>query len=93
MTCDVRRSSSTDLERMLRALALAGGTTLILALAIAGFGALTHTLAPYYGTTLRFLVAVLIVTAPYAELIERRSWYLRRMPTEERLGFVPGGAS
>jgi len=90
MTVDVRRGTAHDLERLLRALALAGAATLISALVVTGLGTLTRTLAPFYGTTLRFLIAVLVVTAPYAELLERRSKRLRRVPAEVRLGFAPG---
>jgi len=89
MSVDVRRGTAHDLEGLLRALALAGAATLISALVVTGLGTLTRTLAPFYGTTLRFLIAVLVVTAPYAELLERRSKRLRRVPIEERLGFAP----
>jgi hypothetical protein len=39
------------------------------------------------------MFAVLLVTAPYAELLEIRERRLRRMPTEERLGFQPHAAA
>ena len=89
MTVNVRRGTARDLEGLLRSLALAGAATLLAALAVAGLGTLTQTLAPVYGTTLRFLIAVLVVTAPYAELLERRSTQRRRTSADERLGFVP----
>ena len=89
MTVDVRRGTARDLEGLLRAFALAGAATLLAALAVTGLGTATQTLAPVYGTTLRFLIAVLVVTAPYAELLERRSKRLRDVPAEERLGFAP----
>ncbi|MCI0636801.1 MAG: hypothetical protein L0206_23230 [Actinobacteria bacterium] len=53
------------------------------------FGLTTHLLAPYYGTTLRFLVAALLVTAPYAELLESRDRRIRHIPVDERQGFRP----
>jgi hypothetical protein len=93
MTVDVRRGTARDLERLLRAFALAGAAALIAALVVAALGTVTRTLAPFYGTTLRFLVAVLVVTGPYAELLERRSKHLRRVPAEERLGFAPRDAA
>jgi hypothetical protein len=83
----VRRGTARDLDRLLRSLAIAGAATLIAALVVGGLGAATRALAPVYGTTLRFLLAVLIVTAPYAELLERRSSARRRIPADERLGF------
>jgi hypothetical protein len=89
MPDDVRRGTTQDLEGLLRTLALAGAATLIGALLVAALGTLTHTLAPGYGSTLRFLVAVLVVTAPYADLLERRTKRLRRIPIEKRLGFAP----
>ena len=89
MTEDVRRGTAHDLERILSTLALTGAAALIGALVVAGLGTVTRTLAPFYGTTLRFLVAVLVVTLPYAELLERRSKQLRHVPAEECLGFAP----
>jgi len=89
MTKDVRRGTANDLEGLLRFLALAGAATLISAVTVLGLGTATRTLVPDYGTSLRFLLAVLVVTAPYAELLERRSTHRRRIPADERLGFAP----
>lgn len=85
----MRRGTARDLEHLLRSLAFAGAATLIAAVLVAGLGTATRALVPVYGTTLRFLVAVLVVTAPYAELLERRSSQRRRIPAGERLGFGP----
>jgi hypothetical protein len=93
MTVDVRRGTARDRERLLRAFALAGAAALIAALADAALGTVTRTLAPFYGTSLQFLVAVLAVTVPYGELLERRSKHLRRVPAEERLGVAPRDAA
>jgi hypothetical protein len=79
-------------EDVLRALAFAGAAALLVALALAGLGLATNVLEPFYGTTLRFLTAVLVVTAPYAELLEVRKHRLRRLSTAERLGFVARNA-
>jgi hypothetical protein len=75
-------------EDVLRSLALAGAATFVVAMAVAVLGLATNLLEPFYGTTLRFLFAVLLVTAPYAELIEVRKLRLRQLSTGERLGFV-----
>jgi hypothetical protein len=81
------------LEDVLRWFAIAGGVTFLVAFAIAGLGFATQTLVPVYSSSLvRFLFALLLVTAPYAEFLERRERRLREMSTEERLGFVPQGA-
>jgi hypothetical protein len=80
------------LEDVLRWFAVAGGVTFLLTFAIAGLGFATQMLVPVYTSSLvRFLFALLLVTAPYAELLERRERRLREMSTEERLGFVPHG--
>jgi hypothetical protein len=79
-------------EDVLRALAMAGGAAFLAALTVATFGLATNVLEPFYGTTLRFLAAVLLVTAPYAELLEVRKHRLRRLSTAERLGFVARNA-
>jgi len=89
MIATVTRGTTHDLEGLLRALAVAGATALIAALAVVALGTATRTLAPVYGASLRFLVAVLIVTAPYADLLERRARRLRRIPLDQRLGFAP----
>lgn len=78
-----------DFEGMLRAFALAGEIALLTSLGIVVWGALTHALAPFFGTTLRFMVALLVLMAPYADLIERRARRYRGLSTEERMGFVP----
>ena len=78
-----------EFEDVLRWMAIAGATALLGAVALTGLGFVTKTLAPYFGSTLRFLFAVLLVTAPYAELLEIRERRLRQMPIEERLGFQP----
>ncbi len=79
-------------EDVLRALAVAGAAAFLVALGLALFGLATNVLEPFYGTTLRFLIAVLLVTAPYAELIEIRKHRLRQLSTAERLGFVARNA-
>ena len=85
--------SKLEFEDVLRWFAIAGGVTLLVAFAIAGLGLATRMLAPVHGSSLlRFLFALLLVTAPYAELMERREHRLRRMRPEERFGFVPHGA-
>jgi hypothetical protein len=78
-------------EDVLRWFALGGEIALAAAVAVAVVGLATDLLEPVYGTSLRFLVAVLVVTAPYAELLELRERRLRRLSLEERLGFVPRG--
>ena len=75
-------------EDLLRSLAMAGAAAFIGALVLAVLGLATNVLEPFYGSTLRFLFGVLLVTAPYAELIEVRKNRLRQLPTAERLGFV-----
>jgi hypothetical protein len=81
-----------EFEDVLRWFATAGCVTIAVASAIAGLGLATRTLAPSPGASLvRFLFALLLVTAPYAELLERRERRLRRLRPEERLGFVPHG--
>ena len=75
-------------EDLLRSLAVAGAAAFIGALVLATLGLATNVLEPFYGSTLRFLFGVLLVTAPYAELIEVRKNRLRQLPTAERLGFV-----
>jgi hypothetical protein len=81
------------LEDVLRWFAIAGGVTFAFAFAIAGLGLATKVLAPVYTSSfVRFLFALLLVTAPYAEFLERRERRLRDMSPEERLGFVPHGA-
>ena len=91
----MKRGTVHDLEDLLRALAIAGAAALLAAVGIEVLGTTTRALAPVYGTTLRFLVAVLIVTAPYAELVERRRQRRRALSTAERLGFgmLPGRTS
>jgi hypothetical protein len=80
-------------EDVLRWFAIAGTITFLSAFAIAGLGLATQVLVPVYTSSLvRFLFALLLVMAPYAELMERRARRLRDMSTEERLGFVPHGA-
>jgi hypothetical protein len=79
-------------EDVLRTLAIAG-TAAFLGIGVLAFlGFATNVLEPFYGTTLRFLFAVLLVTAPYAELLELRKHRLRRLSTAERLGFVARNA-
>ena len=85
----MKRGTASDLERILRIVALSGASTFLGSLAVAVVGTMTGALTPFYGNTLRFLVAVLVLTAPYAELTERRSRRMRRLPTDERLGFAP----
>jgi hypothetical protein len=81
-----------EFEDVLRWFAIAGGVTLVVVFAVAGLGLATRMLAPVQASSLlRFLFALLLVTAPYAELIERREQRLRHMTPEERLGFVPHG--
>jgi hypothetical protein len=81
------------LEDVLRWFAIAGGVTFVIAFAIAGLGLATDLLVPVYTSSLvRFLFALLLVTAPYAEFLERRARRLRDMSPEERLGFVPHAA-
>lgn len=75
-----------EFEDVLRWFAIAGAATLIGSLGLTVVGLATRTLAPFYGSTLRFLFAVLLVTAPYAELLEIRERRWRRLPLEERLG-------
>ena len=75
-------------EDLLRSLAMAGAAAFIGALVLAVLGLATNVLELFYGSTLRFLFGVLLVTAPYAELIEVRKNRLRQLPTAERLGFV-----
>ncbi|HEY7660905.1 MAG TPA: hypothetical protein VIC58_09945 [Actinomycetota bacterium] len=82
------RVKPLDFERVLRACAIGGSIALLAAVAVTAIGALTRTLVPIYGTTLKFLVATLVVTAPYAELIETRARRIRRIPIDERLGFA-----
>jgi hypothetical protein len=85
--------SKITFEDILRWFALSGAVALVGSCLVAAFGFATGVLVPEYsGTLLRFLIAVLVVTAPYAELIERREQRLRRMSLEERLGFVPHAA-
>jgi hypothetical protein len=79
-------------EDLLRALAIAGAAAFLGVAALALLGIATNLLEPFYGTTLRFLIAVLLVTAPYAELLEVRKRRLRQLPTAERLGFVARNA-
>ncbi len=79
-------------EDLLRWFALAGEIAFLGAVAAAVLGLATDALEPFYGSTLRFLFAVLLVTAPYAELLEVRERRLRRMSPEERLGFAPHAA-
>jgi hypothetical protein len=81
-----------EFEDILRWFAIAGTVALLAVFAVAGFGFATRTLVPVYtSAVIKFLFAVLLVTAPYAELLERREQRLRRMSLEERLGFVPHG--
>ena len=75
-------------EDVLRSLAIAGQAVFIGALVVAALGIATNLLEPFYGSTLRFLFGVLLVTAPYAELLEVRKHRLRQLSTGERLGFV-----
>jgi hypothetical protein len=89
----VKRGSAYDLERILRILALAGASTFLGSLAVAAVGTVTGALTPFYGNSLRFLVAVLVLTAPYAEFEERRARRTRRVPADERLGFARDPAS
>ncbi len=79
-------------EDVLHWFAVAGEVAFAAVIVVTIFGVATNMLAPFYGSTLRFLFAVLLVTAPYAELLEIRAHRLRRMSPEERLGFVPYGA-
>jgi hypothetical protein len=76
-------------EDLLRWFAVAGEIAFFGAVAAALLGLAMDVLEPFYGSTLRFLFAVLLVTAPYAELLEVRERRLRRMSLEERLGFAP----
>jgi hypothetical protein len=80
-----------DLESLLRAFALAGAIALLGCIGVQVVGMATRALAPVYGTSLRFLLAVLTVSAPYAELIETRARRTRAIPKEEWLGFSPAG--
>ena len=75
-------------EDVLRSLALAGEAVFIGTLVVATLGIATNVLEPFYGSTLRFLFGVLLVTAPYAELLEVRKHRMRQLSTAERLGFV-----
>ncbi len=75
-------------EDVLRSLAFAGAVTFLSALGVAALGIATNLLEPYYGSTLRFLFGVLLVSAPYAELLEVRKHRMRQIPSAERLGFV-----
>jgi hypothetical protein len=86
------RRRRVDFEGILHAFAVAGEIALLTAATIAVVGIGTHLLVPYYGTTLRFLVAVLVVMAPYAELTESRARRVRHIPIDERLGFRPRNA-
>jgi hypothetical protein len=79
-------------EDVLRWFALAGEIAFAGAVVVAIVGLAIDALEPFYGSTLRFLFAVLLVTAPYAEMLEVRERRLRRLPLEERLGFVPRAA-
>ncbi len=81
------RRRRVDFEGILHAFAVGGEIALFAAATVAIVGLGTHLLAPYYGTTLRFLVSVLVVMAPYAELTESRARRVRHLPIDERLGF------
>jgi hypothetical protein len=80
-------------EDVLRWFAISGEIALLSAVAVATFGLATRTLAPFFGSALPFLFGVLVVTAPYAELLEVRERRLRRMSLEERLGFAAHAGS
>ena len=82
-----------EFEDVLRWFAVAGAVSVLGAAAVSLLGLVTGTLAPFFGSTLRFLVATLLVTAPYAELLELRQRRFRRMTAEERLGFTVRGAT
>lgn len=84
---------SIEFEDILRWFAIAGAVAFVGSLGFTLVGLATRTLAPFYGTTLRFLVAVLLVSAPYAELLELRERRWRRLPLEERLGLTVHGAT
>ena len=86
------RRRRVDFEGILHAFAVAGEIALLTAATITVVGIGTHLLAPYYGTSLRFLIAVLVVMAPYAELTESRARRVRHVPIDERLGFRPRNA-
>ena len=75
-------------EDVLRSVAFAGTAVFIGALAVGALGIATNVLEPFYGSTLRFLFGVLLVTAPYAELLEVRKHRMRQLSTAERLGFI-----
>ena len=77
-----------EFEDVLRWFALAGAISVLGAAAVSLLGFATGTLVPFYGSTLRFLIATLLVTAPYAELLEVRQRRFRRMTAEERSGFL-----
>jgi len=86
------RRRRVDFEGILHAFAVAGEIALLTVATITVVGIETRLLAPYYGTSLRFLVAVLVVMAPYAELTESRARRVRHVPIDERLGFRPRNA-
>jgi hypothetical protein len=82
-----------EFEDVLRWFALAGVISVLGATAVSVLGFVLGALVPFYGSTLRFLIAALLVTAPYAELLEVRQARFRRMTTGERLGFTAHDAA
>lgn len=84
---------SIEFEDILRWFAIAGAVAFVGSVGFMLVGLATRTLAPFYGSTLRFLFAVLLLTAPYAELLELRERRWRRLPLEERLGLSMHGAA
>jgi hypothetical protein len=84
---------SIEFEDVLRWFAIAGAVAFVGSIGVALLGYATRTLAPFYGSTLRFLFAVLLLTAPYAELVEIRERRWRRLSLEERLGLASHDAS
>jgi hypothetical protein len=79
---------SIEFEDVLRWFAIGGAAAFVGSIGLLLLGYATRTLAPFYGSTLRFLFAVLLLTAPYAELLELRERRWRRLPIEERLGLA-----
>ncbi len=89
----MRRLRSPELAGFLRTFAVVGAAALGIWLAVGVGGIAAGAFAPTfeaYGPALRFLVAILTLTAPLAVRTEVHRFRLRRIPPDQRYGFAAG---
>lgn len=84
----MRTRADVDFDDLMRHLMVVGFAALTAWVAVSAGGVLTGTLSISPPATLRFLLAVLVVVFARRTYWELREWRWRRLPPDERFGFV-----